>query len=1544
MQKKGQKKVNKSIGKAAMAKKEADELDNLDFKYGAQNDVLLEKIKNAIILKQQTSDTEQIILSIKNEIECLNELIKIMKIDLGVNEKAIKKNRQVVKLDKDIEELYQEIYHKVLDNNKGIKGIALSYEIIKEGVSVFGKRLWYRINIYHLIPPFIENHKRQIINLNEQIKCLQSDNFSSLRELIKEESEIYKESYNMEYEANMNEAEMIRLDKGLEMKNRILERKKLNTEMENLQPDFSRTIHTMDGFRELSDQKLRIMHDLLAVWNKNWKNAEYFVNEVIPKLVENQISFIDQEIEFVANENSIENHIKNCTFVGASILSNLDANNRAIINEKIKKKDDILKELTLENDHILYQLNLIKISLEKQKKYLFDYKKKTWHFVTKYARDYTKVIMAEKSYSEAIESMLIKLKNDIATVVNDYDDLPDAEVKVLLDALSKQEKESEQKFLSTTSKSRRILLISPPARKFASDTKEFAPPIGLTWIAGTLMHEGHVVQIIDCVAEGLHNEEVMLKNGHPEIRYGLPEHEIIRKIKEFNPDFVGISNIFTSQASEALKLCKLIKNIDQKIPVVLGGTHPSMTYKEIMENYDFVDYIIIKEGENAMKQLVNTLSSYDKKLSSVPGLVYRENGKIRVNTVDFILDLNKLPLPAIELLNLKLYNKSSSIYYCYGESKRAYWQSVSLSRGCPHNCKFCLATTMEGYKNRALNPKRVEELLIKLKQNGITDITVEDNNFLKHTHFNDIVTLLKKHGFVYNVINGVDPTDLKNNQWKIKKLKESGCYRIFYPLESVNPESLKVAGKYGGKRKYEEIISKNKEFIKEFTDYGIEVAAAYMVGFPNENIEMIKNTGRFAYDIFRLDPKLISTYAFCVTPFPGAGMFDECQKHGILDKHRVDWKLNPEYYTYDHAQIGKSRDFLDMVEYMRKCIMVAANSAENSEILIGGKSWRSYVAIWNSISMPSKKEAEGILFGRDGHIYDKNKKAVKPVVRKEYKEPYAIPYETFSEEEIKWAKNNNKALLMDLETNYNCDLRCRYCFEAEEETHSANQNKKKGPRPIMKFSDIKYVVDEAAKNGVKTIDIISGGEPLLYYNEGKTILDVIKYIRGKNINVEFFTNGSVFGDDRWVPEENGEKLPRFGMSAAKLAKELQRLKVVIVYKLSALHRMPHMMLTGYGKSCDGGIKFKHLANRIKWTSHEYRDKNNIKKIVSIPVGLKLLLDSGYNKPGQIPGFPDAGLLAIETPITKLNYNFIEELWKFVRDSNIVPYFERLRECGGGTNKDLLISNDEKLNNYKLFDLWNRVLAIDKEEYGFSWTPCPPLISYSCDLNRFSIYVSVFGETYPCESKAVSLGKILGDDKNYLSEILKKPELKKIRALESCIGSKCRNCSHMKNGDCYGGCIGEALALTGDHLSGDPRCLLPEMEKKEEKKSNSKRILIVDDQYKMIGLEFLMEPGLKNVFSVIEWAETFEEAVKKLSKLKPDVVITDLDYPEKTGGKVIEQKGIKLIEFISSNYKIPTIVLSSNEEGVKRAAAMGVEAFDKMDFMEVIAKAIEFAKK
>ncbi|MCP4638978.1 MAG: radical SAM protein [bacterium] len=180
------------------------------------------------------------------------------------------------------------------------------------------------------------------------------------------------------------------------------------------------------------------------------------------------------------------------------------------------------------------------------------------------------------------------------------------------------------------------------------------------------------------------------------------------------------------------------------------------------------------------------------------------------------------------------------------------------------------------------------------------------------------------------------------------------------------------------------------------------------------------------------------------------------------------------------------------------------------------------------------------------------------------------------------------------------------------------------------------------------------------------------------------------------------------------------------------------------------------------------------------------------------GYPDAAhALGIQTVIVRQNYHEIPSLWRWARDRNILPYFECMTIQGRAVDhQELHITLDE---TRAIFD---RLAAIDQDEYGIVWSPRPPLVGSTCARHRYSTLVKANGDIQPCVGVALSVANVR---KDRLADVIREnPVVRELRDIYNNVKGKCRSCEH--NGECYG-CRGNAFQLTGDYLESDPHCWL-----------------------------------------------------------------------------------------------------------------------------------------
>lgn len=353
--------------------------------------------------------------------------------------------------------------------------------------------------------------------------------------------------------------------------------------------------------------------------------------------------------------------------------------------------------------------------------------------------------------------------------------------------------------------------------------------------------------------------------------------------------------------------------------------------------------------------------------------------------------------------------------------------------------------------------------------------------------------------------------------------------------------------------------------------------------------------------------------------------------------------------------------------------------------------------------------------------------------------------EEFSDDEIAQSIRDNKVLNVDLETNLNCNARCIYCFRNVDEVQQ---------KSIPCYEIILSRIDKIIAAGAKTISIVGGGEPTLYKSKEYNLINIVEYIRDRGVSVGIFTNGLIFGKDSAC-----NKL--FSMDPDKLIKRLFDLQATVFLKTHSLNKIVYDKLIGIPDA------------------FQYFD-----------LALSRFLNSEYSK-------ADYPQLVFQCTIMEDNLEEIPSLWKFVRQKNIVPSFELGRPSGCAK------INNVTIDAMKARLLFEDIARIDKEQFGFEWVPIPPYLGYTCNLNKFCLYVDVNGNVFNCEGMCFKLGNI---DEDILKNLIESSEeLKRMRELKKWIRGKCQTCDFFNSNYCFGGCRGHAFEMTGDAFASDPIC-------------------------------------------------------------------------------------------------------------------------------------------
>ncbi|MFA6147234.1 MAG: radical SAM protein [bacterium] len=407
---------------------------------------------------------------------------------------------------------------------------------------------------------------------------------------------------------------------------------------------------------------------------------------------------------------------------------------------------------------------------------------------------------------------------------------------------------------------KRILLINPPETEQTGFTN---PPLGLLYVAGTLLKGGFDVRVVDGCMEGM---------------------ETVRKrLVEFQPHFAGITCL-TPERKKAFEIASLVKEYAPDAKVILGGAHATIMHRQIMEHYPRIDYIVLGEGETTCLEIAQGTPP-----SGIDGLVYRDpEGVIRkTGGRKRRENLDDIPFPAWHLVDLRKYpawTDGAVLSHNGVNLWREPRVSVIFSRGCGGHCSFCSTWWIwKGWRCRS--PRNMaEELELLYREYGIRHFCFADDAMTLDRHAtialcDEIVSRGLKIAF--HVTTRTDSVD----EEVLRKLKIAGCYAIAYGVESGSEKILKGMNK-------ENEVPNARRAIELTRKTGISVTALMIVGNVGETDDTIAETIRFLRDT---KPDVVGC-AGGLWVLPGTALYQNCKRTGFIDDDF--WLTDEPYKVY----------------------------------------------------------------------------------------------------------------------------------------------------------------------------------------------------------------------------------------------------------------------------------------------------------------------------------------------------------------------------------------------------------------------------------------------------------------------------------------------------------------------------------------------------------------------------------------------------------------------------------------------------------------------
>ena len=417
-------------------------------------------------------------------------------------------------------------------------------------------------------------------------------------------------------------------------------------------------------------------------------------------------------------------------------------------------------------------------------------------------------------------------------------------------------------------KNLRILLIQPPLEDYYT-TPARTQPLGLAYLKAALLRSGlnPVVRILDARKSNrrrtvkvppalapvtdfyLEKDSTPWSSFHRYYRFGMDLSEILERVQDFHPDWIGISSLFSAYSLQVLELSRMLREKTGAL-LVAGGAHASADPESLLTG-DNCHFVIGGEGEGSLVQLIDLFRKNpdpeESELARIPGLSFRRGD----GTFFLAMDVARFD-PEDLIPDFEDFKPQD---YPDGRMPLAFLQT---SRGCPIPCKFCSIEAVSGKRYRARSVESVlREMEIRYAE-GYRSFDFEDDHLtLKRTRarelFNKIgeqffdrpLRLHARNGIYYRGLDG----DL------LDSMKRAGFRELNLSPVSGNEGLNRDMGRSSAREEFRHVVE--AAFSRD-----LQVVAYLILGLPGDTLEGMLETIRELAEL----PVLLGASPFYLTP------------------------------------------------------------------------------------------------------------------------------------------------------------------------------------------------------------------------------------------------------------------------------------------------------------------------------------------------------------------------------------------------------------------------------------------------------------------------------------------------------------------------------------------------------------------------------------------------------------------------------------------------------------------------------------------------------
>ena len=306
---------------------------------------------------------------------------------------------------------------------------------------------------------------------------------------------------------------------------------------------------------------------------------------------------------------------------------------------------------------------------------------------------------------------------------------------------------------------------------------------------------------------------------------------------DLHADLVGIT-VITGTANRAYELADHFRS--RGITVVLGGPHVTLIPEDAAPHGDS---IVVGYAEDTWPQLLR-----DFALGQM---------KARYDQASD-LSLASRPFARRELLPANRF-MTNNVF--------------EATRGCIHNCDFCVVPTAWGRKPLQ---KPVDDVVADIRQHGARKLIFVDLNIIADREY---ALALFKALIPFNISwYGLATVLLAQDKELLDACAASGCRGLLMGLESISPANLRASRK--GFNSPDHFV----RLVEKLHSHQIALQGCFVFGLDDDDADIFIKTAKFA-----VDAKIDLPRFAVVTPFPNTGLYKRLMSEGRILTH--NWEL-----------------------------------------------------------------------------------------------------------------------------------------------------------------------------------------------------------------------------------------------------------------------------------------------------------------------------------------------------------------------------------------------------------------------------------------------------------------------------------------------------------------------------------------------------------------------------------------------------------------------------------------------------------------------------